>query len=87
MGRASNTCTAKTAAVPRAKKRRHQGLVGSLLAFIDADDLMTPDRIATQVRFLLQHREVGIVFSDYDEFGIDKTQTAATSRLRCCGSC
>jgi cellulose synthase/poly-beta-1,6-N-acetylglucosamine synthase-like glycosyltransferase len=39
------------------------------------DGLMTPDRIATQVRFLLQHREVGIVFSDYDEFGVDQTQT------------
>jgi glycosyltransferase involved in cell wall biosynthesis len=48
---------------------------GSLLAFIDADDVMTPDRIATQVRFLVEHREVGIVFSDYEEFGADKTQS------------
>jgi len=33
---------------------------GSLLCFIDADDLMTPDRIARQVDFLDSHPEVGI---------------------------
>lgn len=41
---------------------------GSLLCFIDADDLMTPDRIARQVDFLDSHPEVGIVFSDYRNF-------------------
>jgi glycosyltransferase involved in cell wall biosynthesis len=46
---------------------------GELLAFIDADDLMAPDRVAAQVAFLLRHPEAGLVFSDYDEFGDDKT--------------
>jgi glycosyltransferase involved in cell wall biosynthesis len=46
---------------------------GELLAFIDADDLMAPQRIAAQVDFLSQHPEVGLVFSDYEEFGTDKT--------------
>jgi glycosyltransferase involved in cell wall biosynthesis len=46
---------------------------GELLAFIDADDLMAPGRIAAQVAFLVRHPEAGLVFSDYDEFGDDKT--------------
>ncbi len=46
---------------------------GELLAFVDADDLMAPERIAAQVAFLVRHPEAGLVFSDYDEFGADKT--------------
>jgi glycosyltransferase involved in cell wall biosynthesis len=47
---------------------------GSLLAFIDADDLMAPGRIAAEVRCFARHPDVGLVFSDYAEFGPDKIQ-------------
>jgi glycosyltransferase involved in cell wall biosynthesis len=47
---------------------------GALLAFIDADDLMAPGRIAAEVDFLERHPEAGLVFSDYEEFGDDRTQ-------------
>lgn len=38
---------------------------GEFLAFMDADDLMTPDRLERQVDFLQRHPQAGIVFSDY----------------------
>jgi glycosyltransferase involved in cell wall biosynthesis len=47
---------------------------GTVLAFIDADDLMAPGRIAAEVEFLTRHPEAGLVFSDYEEFGEDRTQ-------------
>lgn len=47
---------------------------GELLTFIDADDLMAPGRIAVQVDFFERHPEAALVFSDYEEFGDDKTQ-------------
>ena len=47
---------------------------GSLLAFIDSDDIMGPGRIATEVRCFARHPNVGLVFSDYGEFGDDKLQ-------------
>jgi glycosyltransferase involved in cell wall biosynthesis len=47
---------------------------GSLLAFIDADDLMAPGRIAAEVRCFARHPDAGLVFSDYGEFGPDKRQ-------------
>lgn len=47
---------------------------GSLLAFIDADDLMEPGRIEAEVRCFARHPNVGLVFSDYGEFGADRRQ-------------
>jgi glycosyltransferase involved in cell wall biosynthesis len=47
---------------------------GSLLVFIDADDLMAPGRIEAEVRCLAHHPNVGLVFSDYGEFGVDRRQ-------------
>ena len=47
---------------------------GSLLVFIDADDLMEPGRIAAEVRCFATHPGVGIVFSDYGEFGENRRQ-------------
>ena len=41
---------------------------GQYLCFIDADDLMMPDRIETQVDFMEHHPDVGLVFSDYRNF-------------------
>lgn len=42
--------------------------LGDYLCFNDADDLMIPDRIATQVDFLERHPDVGLVFSNYRNF-------------------
>ena len=41
---------------------------GDFLCFMDADDLMTPDRIALQVAFLEKCTQVGLVFCDYKNF-------------------
>lgn len=45
------------------------GCSGSYLTFIDADDIMPPERIERQVEFLQKNPEVGIVFCDYRNFG------------------
>ena len=41
---------------------------GNYLCFLDADDLMMPDRIAHQVDFMERHPHVGLVFCDYLNF-------------------
>ena len=46
---------------------------GSLLVFLDADDLVTRDRVEAQVHFLARYPQAGMVFSDYEEFGAHRT--------------
>lgn len=41
---------------------------GEFLCFIDADDLITPNRIAIQVDFMQRHPDVGLVFCNYRNF-------------------
>jgi glycosyltransferase involved in cell wall biosynthesis len=41
---------------------------GELLCFLDADDSWTPDKLRTQVEFMERNSEVGLVFSDEEEF-------------------
>jgi glycosyltransferase involved in cell wall biosynthesis len=41
---------------------------GQFLCFLDADDLMVPDRIAVQVDFMMRHPDVGLAFSNYRNF-------------------
>jgi glycosyltransferase involved in cell wall biosynthesis len=45
-----------------------RGSTGDFICFLDADDVMTPGRIAAQVDFLNRHPQVGAVFSDYRNF-------------------
>lgn len=40
---------------------------GSLLAFLDADDVWTPEKIATQVAAFAKHPHVGAVAANFDE--------------------
>ncbi|MEW5806018.1 MAG: glycosyltransferase [Acidobacteriota bacterium] len=42
---------------------------GSYLAFLDADDLFLPEKIALQKNFLDAHPEAAMVFSDFEYFG------------------
>jgi glycosyltransferase involved in cell wall biosynthesis len=38
---------------------------GEFVAFLDADDVMLPDKIARQTEVLAAHRDVGLLYSDY----------------------
>lgn len=38
---------------------------GTLVSFLDADDVLLPDKIERQVRYLSLHPDVGVVYSDY----------------------
>lgn len=38
---------------------------GSFISFLDADDVILPDKIERQVEFLNAHPEVGLVYGDY----------------------
>lgn len=44
---------------------------GEFLCFIDADDLMLPDRIARQIDFMERYPSVGTVFCDYRNYYAD----------------
>jgi glycosyltransferase involved in cell wall biosynthesis len=41
---------------------------GDYICFLDADDVMLPNRVQSQVEFLNERREVGCVFGDYRNF-------------------
>lgn len=41
---------------------------GDYIAFLDADDLMVPNRLADAARILDAHRDVDIVFANFDRF-------------------
>jgi len=50
---------------------RNHGIIqsaGTFICFIDADDLMLPDRIERQVDFMNRHPDISLVFSDYRNF-------------------
>lgn len=56
-------------AVPRNTGIKHSS--GDYLCFMDADDLMVPDRIAYQVDFMERNKHVGLLFCDYRNFNED----------------
>ncbi len=53
-------------AVPRNNGIAHSS--GEFLCFVDADDILVPDRIARQVDFMERNPSVGLVFCDYQNF-------------------
>jgi glycosyltransferase involved in cell wall biosynthesis len=56
-----------------AARPRNIGLTiasGELIVFLDADDVMNPDRIAREVEFLLAHPRAGLVFSNFRHVGV-----------------
>jgi len=42
---------------------------GDYIAFLDADDVWTPNKIEDQVEFLDRHHDIGLVFSEIESFG------------------
>lgn len=52
---------------------------GELICFLDADDLWTPTKLQTQVEFMDENVDVGLVFSDEEEF--DDASVQCTSLL------
>ena len=57
---------------------------GELFVFIDGDDIMAPERIADQVRFLTAHPDVALVFSNFQAFdhrGVESGNHFATCPL------
>lgn len=57
--------------LPAARNRSHTEARGEFIAWLDADDLMDPDRIALQVEFLLRHPTVILVSSEFTAFHED----------------
>jgi glycosyltransferase involved in cell wall biosynthesis len=55
---------------------------GEYITFLDADDILLPDRIEKQVEFLSSHPEVELVFSDYRNFS--STGPADRSHFQTC---
>jgi glycosyltransferase involved in cell wall biosynthesis len=53
-------------AVPRNTGIKHSS--GEYLCFMDADDIMVPDRIANQIDFMQRNNQVGLLFCDYRNF-------------------
>jgi len=50
---------------------RNAGLAmasGALISFLDSDDLWMPDKLASEVDFLIRHPEVGVVFGDLEKY-------------------
>src|SRR5262245_58489648 len=55
---------------------------GEYIAFLDADDILLPDRIEKRVAFLRAHPEAGLVFGDYRNFST--SGQADQSHFRSC---
>jgi cellulose synthase/poly-beta-1,6-N-acetylglucosamine synthase-like glycosyltransferase len=55
-----------SASAPRNTGLRH--CAGEYICFLDADDILLPDRIENRVKFLSSHPEAGLVFGDYRNF-------------------
>lgn len=67
---------------PAAARNRGAGMSDApYLAFLDADDLFTPGRLAAQLAFLDVHEEVDMVFGHAEEFHASDLSDLEKSRL------
>ena len=73
-----------SASAPRNTGLRHCS--GEYIAFLDADDILPPERIEKRVQFLSSHPEVGVVFGDYRNFSAagqdERTHFQTCARLQ-----
>jgi len=68
----------------RARNTGIEAARGSLICFLDADDLWVPEKLAAQVACMDRHPDAGLVFSDEEEFdaaGVQCASLLATSRF------
>jgi len=54
--------------LPAARNAGIEQTHGRLIAFLDADDVMTPERISVQARFLVEHPRCGCVLARQEVF-------------------
>ena len=73
-----------SASAPRNTGLRHA--TGEYICFLDADDILLPDRIEKRIEFLSSHPEAGLVFGDYRNFSTagqaDRSHFQTCSRLQ-----
>ncbi|MCX2573428.1 glycosyltransferase [Pedobacter sandarakinus] len=83
-----NFCTAdkrfiwilkKNGGVSTARNVGIKAASGKFIQFLDADDLISPDKLQIQVDYLIKHEKIDIIFSDglfFDELGYMKPAPA-----------
>lgn len=74
--------------VSAARNHGVQAARGELIAFLDADDVWLPGKLAAQLRYMTAHPEVGVVFGGFLkwEAGPDGAFAPAASLVRDCSS-
>ena len=65
----------ENAGINAAVNRAIAEATGELIAFLDADDRWTPQKLSTQVGFLNQHPEVGLLYGDLEVIDADGVVT------------
>jgi glycosyltransferase involved in cell wall biosynthesis len=71
----------ENAGLPAARNAGHRLATGGFIAWLDADDICEPDRLALQVDFLLQHEAIQLVATDFSSFrdaGLTASRFGAT---------
>jgi glycosyltransferase involved in cell wall biosynthesis len=59
--------TRSNGGLPAARNTGLKHAQGGFICFLDADDVFLPDKIERQVRFLAEHPDIDLVYSDYYE--------------------
>src|SRR3989338_5449563 len=68
--------------VPAARNSGIQVATGDVLAFLDADDTWSADKLARQVEFLRRHPDVALHFTDFEVFNGRTTVHASGLRTK-----
>jgi glycosyltransferase involved in cell wall biosynthesis len=63
---------------PAARNHGLREAKGEYIQFLDSDDLLMPEKLAVQMKFLLNNKEYGYVYSITESFGNDNKQISGT---------